>query len=250
MNGEGQLLDPGWLMEGSWIRAPGSWWTLKWTVSWPGRADRANMFSDADGALDAADTWRLNCFTTVTGHCIVIMRTETKIAWISSWVSSLDSFDQGAKKFLRGQDSISEMPCIQIDLNRIEGNFWFALCVLWLLQSQNSRCGEVGGRPLWSQSLQNCGSEKGGPGLTQLQVIANFILSLCPFGSKIRTKIRTEGRVMNRFGLSSLPHHQMPTHTKLLCHWTKTRDKIVNLNLWIFCSLSNDSNVHICCSGH
>lgn len=34
----------------------------------------------------------------------------------------------------------------------------------------------------------------------------------------IRTKIRTEGRVMNRFGLSSLPHHQMPTHTRLLCH--------------------------------
>ena len=70
----------------------------------------------------------------------MIMRTETKIAWISSWVSSLDSVKvslnhQGAKKFLRGQDSISEIPCIQIELNRIEGNFWFALCVLWLLQS-------------------------------------------------------------------------------------------------------------------
>ena len=66
------------------------------------------------GALDAADTWRRphNGHWT-PGHCILIMRTETKIAWISSWVSSLDSFKvnlihQGAKKFYWSQDSITD----------------------------------------------------------------------------------------------------------------------------------------------
>ena len=96
-------------------------------------------------------------------------------------------------------------------------------------------CRMVGGREGWTQS--------------------DSVTIHCKFHSVfvswwlriIRTKIRTEGRVMNRFGLSSLPHHRMPTHTRLLCHWTKTRDKIVNLNLWIFCSLSN---VHICCLSH
>ena len=65
-------------------------------------------------ALDAADTWRRphNGHWT-PGHCILIMRTETKIAWISSWVSSLDSFKvnlihQGAKKFYWSQDSITD----------------------------------------------------------------------------------------------------------------------------------------------
>ena len=44
-------------------------------------------------------------------------------------------FDSRCEEVLRGQDSISEMPCLQIELNCTEGNFWFALCVLWLLQS-------------------------------------------------------------------------------------------------------------------